>query len=93
MPIAEAIGLGAAVDFLTGIGMDAVREHARDVVGYALERLREVPGPDAPRPARPRRTAARSSRSRSTACTRTTSPRSSAARASACAPATTARSR
>jgi cysteine desulfurase/selenocysteine lyase len=44
MPIAEAIGLGAAVDYLSGIGMDAVREHARDVVGYATDRLREVPG-------------------------------------------------
>jgi cysteine desulfurase/selenocysteine lyase len=43
-PIAEAIGLGAAVDFLSGIGMDAVREHSREVVGYAIERLREVPG-------------------------------------------------
>jgi cysteine desulfurase/selenocysteine lyase len=51
MMVAEAIGLGAAVDFLSGIGMDAVWEHSRDVVGYAVERLREVPaltlyGPD-----------------------------------------------
>jgi cysteine desulfurase/selenocysteine lyase len=44
MPVAEAIGLGAAVDFLSGIGMDAVRAHARDVVGYAVDRLAEVPG-------------------------------------------------
>jgi cysteine desulfurase/selenocysteine lyase len=44
MPVAEAIGLGAAVDWLTGIGMDAVREHGRDVTAYALERLAEVPG-------------------------------------------------
>jgi cysteine desulfurase/selenocysteine lyase len=44
MMVAEAIGLGAATDFLSGIGMDAVWEHSRDVVGYALERLREVPG-------------------------------------------------
>jgi cysteine desulfurase / selenocysteine lyase len=43
MPVAEAIGLGAAVDFLSGIGMDAVRAHARDVVGYAVERLRDEP--------------------------------------------------
>jgi cysteine desulfurase / selenocysteine lyase len=42
--VAEAIGLGAAVDFLSGIGMDAVWEHSRDVVGYAMERLQEVPG-------------------------------------------------
>jgi cysteine desulfurase / selenocysteine lyase len=44
MMVAEAIGLGAAVDFLSGIGMDAVWEHSRDVVGYAVERLRDVPG-------------------------------------------------
>jgi cysteine desulfurase / selenocysteine lyase len=44
MPIAEAIGLGAATDFLSGIGMEAVWEHSRDVVGYAADRLREVPG-------------------------------------------------
>jgi cysteine desulfurase / selenocysteine lyase len=43
-PVAEAIGVGAAVDFLSGIGMDAVWDHSRDVVGYAVERLREVPG-------------------------------------------------
>jgi cysteine desulfurase / selenocysteine lyase len=42
--IAEAIGLGAAVDFLSEIGMDAVRAHERDVARYALERLEEVPG-------------------------------------------------
>jgi cysteine desulfurase/selenocysteine lyase len=44
MPVAEAIGLGAAVDWLSGIGMDAVREHGLDVTAYALERLSEVPG-------------------------------------------------
>src|SRR4051812_10078745 len=44
MPIAEAIGLGAAVDWLSELGMDAVWEHSRDVVGYAVERLREVDG-------------------------------------------------
>jgi cysteine desulfurase/selenocysteine lyase len=44
MPIAEAIGLGAAVEFLADIGMEHVREHARDVVGYAVDRLLEVDG-------------------------------------------------
>ena len=44
MMVAEAIGLGAATDFLSGIGMENVWEHSRDVVGYAVERLREVPG-------------------------------------------------
>ena len=42
MPIAEAIGLGAAVDYLARIGMDRVWEHSRDVVGYAVERLGAV---------------------------------------------------
>jgi cysteine desulfurase / selenocysteine lyase len=42
--IAEAIGLGAAVDFLQGIGMEHVRAHERELVTYALERLSTVPG-------------------------------------------------
>jgi cysteine desulfurase/selenocysteine lyase len=42
--IAEGIGLGAAVDFLSGIGMEDVWEHSREVVAYAMERLGEVPG-------------------------------------------------
>jgi cysteine desulfurase/selenocysteine lyase len=44
MPVAEAIGLGAAVDWLSEIGMDSVREHGRDVTGYAVERLSEIEG-------------------------------------------------
>ena len=44
MPIAESIGLRAAVDWLSGTGMAAVREHGRDVTAYALERLAEVDG-------------------------------------------------
>lgn len=42
--IAEAIGLGAAVDFLEAAGMEAVFRHEQDLIGYALERLSEVPG-------------------------------------------------
>jgi len=42
--VAEAIGLGAAVDYLSGLGMAAVREHGRDITGYAIERLRAVEG-------------------------------------------------
>ncbi len=42
-PIAEAVGFGAAVDYLSNIGMDRVMEHERDVTAYALERLSEVP--------------------------------------------------
>jgi cysteine desulfurase / selenocysteine lyase len=41
--IAEVIGLGAAIDFVAGIGMDAVREHESDLTGYAIERLSAVP--------------------------------------------------
>ena len=39
MPIAEAVGLGAAVDYLDAIGMDAVAEHEVDLTGYALRAL------------------------------------------------------
>jgi cysteine desulfurase/selenocysteine lyase len=42
--IAEAIGLGAAVDFLQGIGMEQLRAHERELVAYGLERLRGVAG-------------------------------------------------
>jgi cysteine desulfurase / selenocysteine lyase len=37
--IAEGIGLGAAVDFLGEIGMEAVRDHGREIAAYALERV------------------------------------------------------
>ena len=43
-PIAEAVGLGAAVDYLQGFGMQAVWEHSRDVVGYAVECLERIDG-------------------------------------------------
>lgn len=42
-PIVEAIGLGAAVDYLTEVGMEAVEAHERTLTAYALEALREVP--------------------------------------------------
>jgi cysteine desulfurase/selenocysteine lyase len=38
-PIAEAIGLGAAVEYLEAIGLDAVRAHERSITAYALDRL------------------------------------------------------
>jgi len=42
--VADAIGLGVAADYLMDIGMDAVREHERALVTYALDILpREVP--------------------------------------------------
>jgi cysteine desulfurase / selenocysteine lyase len=43
-PIAEAVGLGAAVTYLTGLGMERVREHEQALTAYLLERLGEVPG-------------------------------------------------
>jgi cysteine desulfurase/selenocysteine lyase len=42
--IAEVIGFGAAVDFLSEIGMAAIQAHEQEIIGYALDRLAEVPG-------------------------------------------------
>ncbi|MGH2512286.1 MAG: cysteine desulfurase [Candidatus Limnocylindrales bacterium] len=43
--VADAVGLGVAADYLTGLGMDAVREHERTLVEYTLELLpRTIPG-------------------------------------------------
>ncbi|MCS7143069.1 MAG: cysteine desulfurase [Aigarchaeota archaeon] len=41
--VADAIGLGAAIDYLKRLGMDKVRDHESKLVRYALERLREIP--------------------------------------------------
>lgn len=43
-PIAQAVGLGAAVDYLSAIGMDAVAAHEEAITAYALERLTAVDG-------------------------------------------------
>jgi cysteine desulfurase/selenocysteine lyase len=43
-PIAEAVGLGAAVEYLSALGMERVRAHERELTAYMLERLAEVPG-------------------------------------------------
>ncbi len=42
--IAEAVGFGAAVEYLNGLGMEAVAAHEQELVAYALERLEEIPG-------------------------------------------------
>ncbi len=42
--IAEAVAFGAAIDFLSELGMDAVHQHELKMVTYAVERLSEVPG-------------------------------------------------
>ncbi len=51
-PIVEAVGLGAAVDYLAAVGMDAVRAHEEAITGYALEGLGSVAGVDRARSAR-----------------------------------------
>jgi len=43
-PIAEAVGLGAAVDYLSGIGMEAIAAHEKELTLYALGALATVPG-------------------------------------------------
>ena len=42
--VAEGIGLGAAVDYLSQFGMERVRSHERTLVDYAMEKLQEIPG-------------------------------------------------
>lgn len=43
-PIAEAVGFGAAVDYLSALGMEAVHRHEVELSAYALDRLLAVPG-------------------------------------------------
>jgi cysteine desulfurase / selenocysteine lyase len=43
-PIAEAVGFGAAVDYITAAGLEAIERHEHELAAYALERLRDVPG-------------------------------------------------
>jgi len=42
--IAGAIGMGTAIDFLSGVGMDAIAKHEHALLGYALERMSAVDG-------------------------------------------------
>ncbi len=42
--IAEAVGFGSAVDYLTKIGMENIAAHEQEITEYALERLEEIPG-------------------------------------------------
>src|SRR5206468_2885772 len=42
--VGDAVGLGAAVRYLEGIGMEAVAAHDAALAEYALARLRDVPG-------------------------------------------------
>ncbi|MFO7572102.1 MAG: cysteine desulfurase [Gaiellaceae bacterium] len=42
-PMAEAVGFGAAVDYLTGVGFEAIERHEHELTEYALDRLAELP--------------------------------------------------
>jgi cysteine desulfurase/selenocysteine lyase len=44
MPIAEAVGLAAAVDYLTEVGLDAIREHEQALLTRTLDRLGQISG-------------------------------------------------
>ena len=43
-PIAQAVGLGAAVDYLTGLGMEAISAHEEALTAYALDKLTSIDG-------------------------------------------------
>ncbi|HKD35036.1 MAG TPA: cysteine desulfurase [Gaiellaceae bacterium] len=43
-PIAEAVGLGAAIDYLNDVGIEAIEAHEQELAAVALERLGEIPG-------------------------------------------------
>jgi cysteine desulfurase/selenocysteine lyase len=42
--IAESVGFGAAVDYLSQVGMKSIAAHEHEITEYALERLEEIPG-------------------------------------------------
>jgi cysteine desulfurase/selenocysteine lyase len=42
--IAEAVGFGAAIDYVRAAGIDAIERHEHELTGYAMERLAELPG-------------------------------------------------
>jgi cysteine desulfurase/selenocysteine lyase len=42
-PMAEAVGLGAAIDYLEAVGLEAIEAHEHELAAYALGRLAEVP--------------------------------------------------
>jgi cysteine desulfurase / selenocysteine lyase len=43
-PIAEAVGFGAAIDYLNDVGVEAIERHEHELAAYALGRMSEVPG-------------------------------------------------
>jgi cysteine desulfurase / selenocysteine lyase len=42
--IAEVVGMGRAIEYLSGVGLDAIAKHEHEILEYALERLSQVPG-------------------------------------------------
>ena len=42
--IAEAVGFGAAVDYLNEVGLEAIEAHEHELAAYAMERMTEIPG-------------------------------------------------
>ncbi len=42
--IAEAVGLGAAIDYLEGLGLESIERHEAELLAYATQRLEAVPG-------------------------------------------------
>jgi cysteine desulfurase / selenocysteine lyase len=42
-PIGQAVGMGAAIDYLSQIGIEAIEEHEQTLAAYTLERLADVP--------------------------------------------------
>jgi cysteine desulfurase / selenocysteine lyase len=43
-PMAEAVGLGAAIDYLGEVGLDSIEQHEHELVAFALDKLGEIPG-------------------------------------------------
>ena len=43
-PIAQAIGLGAAIDYVRGLGLDRIAAHGHELLAYATGRVKRIPG-------------------------------------------------
>ena len=84
-PLAEAVGFGAAIDYITGIGLEAIHEHEAALTAYGWELLSAIPGVTLYGPPPPDR-AGILSFTVDGVSTPTTSPRSSTPRACASAP-------
>ncbi|MBU2228980.1 cysteine desulfurase [Patescibacteria group bacterium] len=44
MPIAQVVGLGAAIDYLNSVGMEEIWKHEQEIVNYALNKVRAIDG-------------------------------------------------